>query len=96
MVSKAVTQEDLLRSRVEITKEQQDARHLQATNMQTLFLTFETSMENKMDKLLQRFDAFESKMETKFASKWTEKVLITILSAVWLAIIGALMALIIK
>lgn len=36
------------------------------------------------------------KLETKFAGKWTEKVLIFIGTWIWIAIIGAIMALILK
>lgn len=40
-------------------------------------------------------DLFE-KLETKFASKWVERFIIFVLSATWLAIIGAFMTLILK
>ena len=42
-----------------------------------------------------REELFE-KLEKRFASKWVEKFLIFVLSAGWLVIIGAFMALIIK
>lgn len=47
------------------------------------------------DFLLFKEDLFE-KLDKKFAWKWTEKFLIFVLSATWLAIIGAFMTLILK
>lgn len=34
------------------------------------------SMENKIDKLIEKLESMETKLEEKFAGKWTEKVLI--------------------
>lgn len=60
-------------------------------------------MNDKLDTLTKDFKDHTDKMETyferlehKFAGKWTEKILIFIGSAVWIAIVGAIMALIIK
>lgn len=36
------------------------------------------------------------KLETKFAGKWTEKIIIFVWTWIWIAIIGSIMALILK
>jgi len=88
--------EQLLIQRNEITEEQARARHAQTDVFQKTLIHLEDSMDKKIDKLIERFDALELKMESKFAWKWTEKILIFVWTGVWLAIIWAVMALILK
>lgn len=64
------------------------------------------SMDKKIDdmykeskdfhvEILHRFDELEKKFESKYAWKWTEKILIFIWWTIWTILIGALMAMII-
>lgn len=91
-----VNSEQLLQQRVDITEEQARARHAQTEVFQKTLIHLEDAMDKKIDKLIERFDSFETKLEWKFAWKWTEKILIFIGSAVWVAIVGAVMAVILK
>ena len=90
------TSEQLLQQRVEITDEQAKYRHAQTEVFQKTLIHLEESLDKKIDKLIERFDSFEQRLESKFAWKWTEKILIFIWSAVWIAIVGAVMTLILK
>lgn len=91
-----VNSEQLLQQRVDITEEQARARHAQTEVFQKTLIHLEDAMDKKIDKLIERFDSFETRLESKFAWKWTEKILIFIWSAVGIAIVGAIMTLIIK
>lgn len=90
------TSEQLLQQRVEITDEQAKYRHAQTEVFQKTLIHLEESMDKKIDKLIERFDSFEEKLELKFAWKWTERILIFIWSGIWIAIVWAFMALILK
>ena len=88
--------EALMQQKIDITKEQSDFRHEQTAVFQNTIINLEASMDKKIDKLIERFDSFESKLDWKFAWKWTEKILIFIWSAIAIAIVGAIMTLILK
>lgn len=90
------TQQALMQAKIDITKEQSDLRHEQNAIFQNTIIKLEESMDKKIDKLIERFDSFESKLDWKFAWKWTEKILIFIWSAVGIAIVGAVMTVILK
>jgi len=68
--------EQLLQQRVDITEEQARARHAQTEVFQKTLIHLEDAMDKKIDKLIERFDSFEQRLEVKFAGKWTERVLI--------------------
>ena len=89
-------QQALMQAKIDITKEQSDLRHEQSANFQNTIIKLEESMDKKIDKLIERFDSFEQRLESKFAWKWTEKILIFIWSAVGIAIVGAIMTLVLK
>ena len=80
MVAKQITESDLhsLRNGIksEVTAEQAQYRQGQSTIFQTAIIHLEDSMEEKMDKLIARFDSLEEKLEMRYAGKWTEKILI--------------------
>jgi hypothetical protein len=52
------------------------------------------NVEDKIDNLTKKFDDFLNNVDDSYAGKWTEKLLIFVGSAVGLAVIGAIMALI--
>lgn len=87
MATKQITQEDILRQKIEITEEQSRLRHEQASNFQDVLLRMEESMDKKIDKLIDSFQALEKRMEERFAPKWVEKFAIFILATVGVSII---------
>lgn len=85
MATRAITSEDLLKQRIEITKEQADFRHEQSAIFQENILNYYDKLEDKIDKMYEESKAFHKeilerhdKLEQKFAGKWTEKVLIAV------------------
>lgn len=102
MATRAITTEDLLKQRIDITKEQADARHEQYSRIQEVLINYQDNLENKIDKYFDESKTFHKdildrldKLEDKFAGKWTEKILIFIGWLVLTAIIWAIMTLII-
>ena len=63
----------------------------QALNNQSL-----VTMNDKLDSIETKLDKFIESAEQKFAGKWIEKVFIFIMSIVGTAIIGGILALILK
>jgi len=63
----------------------------QALNNQSL-----VTMNDKLDSIESKLDKFIESAEHKFAGKWIEKVFIFIMSIVGTAIIGGILALILK
>ena len=66
MTAKTVN-EQLLMQRTEITEEQARARHAQTEVFQKTLIHLEDAMDKKIDKLIERFDSLELKLESKFA-----------------------------
>lgn len=90
-----VTEKDLLQQRVEITKEQMDARHEQTDIFQNTLIKIEDSMDKKLDKILLELESMKKEMDNKYASKWAEKVWIWLFWIVGTSLVVALMSLII-
>jgi hypothetical protein len=63
----------------------------QALNNQSL-----VTMNDKLDSIETKLDKFIESAEQKFAGKWIEKIFIFIMSIVGTAIIGGVLALILK
>jgi hypothetical protein len=63
----------------------------QALNNQSL-----VTMNDKLDSIETKLDKFIESAEQKFAGKWIEKIFIFIMSIVGTAIIGGILALILK
>ena len=64
---------------------------IQETNIALINLT----MEN-IDKELKSINTKLDNMEVHYANKWVEKVMIWLMTSIWLSLLGAIMALIIK
>ena len=60
-------QQALMQAKIDITKEQSDLRHEQSAIFQNTIIKLEESMDKKIDKLIERFDSFEQRLESKFA-----------------------------
>lgn len=112
MVAKSITQSDLNALDLKISKEQTEYRHEDRKVLNNCVWEFEgmktklavndnilKNMTENFQEMKESFDKLVIKIEwldDRYSGKWTEKVLVWLGSAIWLALIGALMTLILK
>jgi hypothetical protein len=53
------------------------------------------NIDDKVDKLLIKFDELDSKLDDKYSKKWVEKAVATMIGTICLAILSALLKLVI-
>lgn len=107
--SDKVTYSDLLSMKNEITKEQTEYRHDDRRKMQEALIVLDDikeerllsnhiieNMQKDIQEIKTTLNTLVDKLDGRYASKWTEKVMIFIASTAWAILIGAFMYLVIK
>lgn len=74
-------------SEVQIAKMERDIEYIKES---------QKKQDDKLDKLIMKFETFESNLENKFAPKYLEKVFWWVLSTIGIILIGAFLKLIVQ